>query len=162
MAGRLGITEPTLSVAINRDDWTFGRAPWTAAQVQAIRVELADRRARHNATSGKVEDEADGGDETAADAIAKLVRNPEKAARVKLIVERTAKIKLERELLAGGYVAKADVDKDMQSRVFSVRAKLGELPLRASLIAHKTETECERILIDWAKEVCDYYANGGN
>jgi hypothetical protein len=32
--------------------------------------------------------------------------------------------------------------------------------MRASLIAGKTDLECERILLDWAKEICDHFAAG--
>lgn len=137
-----------------------GRAPkkekYTAADAKSLKAHLLESRAANNATAGDLEES---GDESAIEALSK---NPERVARIKLIIERTAKLKLERELLAGGYVKKEDVEKDRLARVYSVRAKLQEIPLRASLIAMKTEAECERILGDWAREVCDYYANGGN
>ena len=83
----------------------------------------------------------------------------EQEARIKLIVERTAKLKLEREIAAGCYVRKEDVEEAAVRKVYAARALLQEIPLRASLIAHRPERECERILTDWVKEVCDYYAN---
>jgi hypothetical protein len=153
---RLGLSQPRISKLLADPDWSFGGPPWTEQTAKQIEAFLKERRAANNATAAEMEAE----DPDAA--IRALSKNPEKIARVKLIVERTAKIKLERELLAGGYIKKEDAEKESIARVFSVRAKLQEIPLRASLIAHKSEAECERILSDWAREICDYYANGGN
>lgn len=136
-----------------------GRIPkkknYTDADIAPTKAVIKEGRAANNATAAVLED-ADGDD-----AILAIARNPERKARVLLLIERTAKIKLERELLAGGYIKKEEAEKERVTRVFSVRAKLQEIPLRASLIAHKSEAECEAILRDWVKEVCDYYANGG-
>lgn len=155
LAKRLGVSSARVSQLIGggriKDKKTY-----TEADVQKTKAHLTEARAANNATSGDLEES---GDEAAIQA---LSRNPERIARIKLVIERTAKIKLERELLAGGYLKKEDVEKDRLARVYSIRAKLQEIPLRASLIAMKTEAECERILSDWAREVCDYYANGGN
>lgn len=137
-----------------------GRIPkktnYSDADVERAKAAMLEARAGNNATAGDLEES---GDESAIQA---LSRNPERIARIKLIIERTAKLKLERELLAGGYIKKEDAEKERIARVFSVRAKLQEVPLRASLIANKSEAECERILTDWVKEVCDFYAGGGN
>jgi hypothetical protein len=156
MARRLGITPGRMSQLVSGQDWPFPRAPWSDATADLIEAHHAARRAGNNATAGAMEDTA------TDDAIQALSKNPERVARIKLLIERTAKLKLERELLAGGYVKREDAERERTARVYSVRAKLQEIPLRASLIAHKSEAECERVLSDWAREVCDYYANGGN
>jgi hypothetical protein len=159
LAKELGVTQQRVSKLASSEDWTFGKGPWTDAQVPKIKAHVKARRTLNNATAGAYDepqiDETD-------DAIKSLSKNPERVARIKLIIERTAKLKLERELLAGGYIRKEDADKESVARVYSVRAKLQEIPLRASLIAHKSETECEAIISDWMREVCDFYANGGN
>lgn len=158
LAERLGITQGRVSQLV-KDGRIPRRATYTEADVKAAKQTLREARAGANRTVSQVEDEAESGNDSAIQALSK---NPERVARIKLLIERTAKLKLERELLAGGYVKKEDADKEAVGRVFSVRAKLQEIPLRASLIAHKSEAECERILTDWMREVCDYYANGGN
>jgi hypothetical protein len=152
---RLGISQGRVSQLV-----TQGRIPrkaaYTDADVRKLKPRLMDDRAANNAASVEMEE---GGED---DAIKALSRNPERIARIKLLVERTAKIKLERELLAGGYIKKEEAERERVARIFSVRAKLQEIPLRSSLIAHRSEAECERILTDWVKEVCDFYAGGGN
>lgn len=126
---------------------------YTSADRKALRAMLQEARALNNATAGDEDNET---------AIQSLSRNPERIAKIKLIVERTAKIKLERELLAGGYLKKEDVERDLQARVYSVRAKMQELPLRAALIANRSEAECEGIIESWVKEICEHYSSGGN
>jgi hypothetical protein len=136
-------------------DWRWGSGPWTESQAAEINQHLDDVAAAANATAAQHEDRED-----ADSAIRALTRNPEKAARIKLIIARTSKLELERALLAGNYIAKADVEQAQITRIHAVRAKLQELPMRASLIAGKTDLECERILLDWAKEICDHFAAG--
>lgn len=148
LAKKLGISQPRVAKLVKDPDWPFGKGPWKAGDVPAIQRHMSERRAGNNATAESADDNA----------IAALSRNPEKVARIKLVVERTAKIKLERELLAGGYLKKEDVEKDRITRVYAVRAKMMEIPLRCSLIAHKSEAECEAILTDWMKDVCDHFA----
>jgi len=163
LAKQLGISQPRVSQLVKGADWPFGVGPFDLKQIAGIKTYLDARRSVANATAGALDEEPEQSDEKANDeAIKALTRNPERVARIKLVVERTAKLKLEREIVAGCYVRKEDVEKDSSAKVFSVRAKLQEIPLRASLIAHRPERECERILTDWVKEICDYYAGGGN
>lgn len=150
LAGQTGKTQGRIAQLVKE-----GRIPrkpeYTEADADLAKRVIAEGRATNNATMADEDD-----------AIAAISRNPERKARILLLIERTAKIKLERELLAGGYIKKEDAEKERVTRIFSVRAKLQEIPLRASLIAHKSDAECEAILRDWMREVCDYYANGGN
>lgn len=155
LAGQCKVSQPRISQLVS-EGRIPRRASYSPEDVARAKAMLLDGRAGNNATAADLEAS---GDETAIQALSK---NPERVARIKLIIERTAKLKLERELLAGGYIKKEDADKEKVGRVYSVRAKLQEIPLRASLVAHKSEAECERILTDWMREVCDYYANGGN
>jgi hypothetical protein len=159
LALQLGISQPRVSTLVSEPDWPFARSSWSVKDVAAIRSYLQDRRATNNASIAADED---AGDDAAIAQIAAINRSPERVARIKYLIEQTAKVKLQRELLAGVYVRREDVEKERVARVFSVRSKLGELPGRAAQIAGRDATECERILADWVREICDYYATGGN
>ena len=156
LAARLKVSAPRLSELMAESDWSFGKAPWSESQAAKIDAHMKARRAVNNATAAVVEETADDA------AIAAMSKNPERVARIKLIIARTAKITLDREVLAGGYIRREDVERENVARVYSVRAKLQELPLRASLLAHKSEAEIERQLTEIAREICDHYAGGGN
>lgn len=150
LARRLKITRGRMSQIANDPDWSFGRSGWSNATLVRIDQHIAARRESNNATAS---------DEQVSEAeLSSLTSNPEKKARIHLLVERTAKLKLERELLAGGFIKREEVEREQIAKVYSVRAKLQELPLRASLICHKSEAECESILREWMKEICDFYA----
>lgn len=155
LATQLGISQQRLSKLVNSDGWRFGRGPWTWKQLPAIRAHVNERRALNNATAGAFDED---GKEATDATIEALSKNPERVAKIKLIIERTAKLKLERELLAGGYLKKEDVDANRVAQIHAVRAKMQEIPLRASLLAHKPEPAITAILTEWMKEVCDYFA----
>lgn len=161
LAGQLGITQGRVSQLV-KDKRLPRKSEYSVADVKSAKAMLRAARAAANATATSASDSADAELSASDAAIREISKNPERVARIKLLVERTAKIKLERELLAGGYIRKEDVEKDATARVYSVRAKMQEIPLRAALIAHKSEQEAERILTDWMREICDFYANGGN
>src|SRR5687768_1739105 len=98
---KLGVTQQRVSELV-QEKRVPRKREYTQADVDAIKPHLLDARAQNNATASDLEES---GDESAIQA---LSRNPERVARIKLIIERTAKLKLERELLAGGYVKKED------------------------------------------------------
>jgi hypothetical protein len=159
LALQLGITQQRVSELAQDPDWKWGNSSFTEKNVAEIRPWIASRRELNNATAGAYdEDPAPTGNE---DALKALSRNPERVARIKLLIERTAKIKLDRELLSGGYIKKEEADKDKVRKVFSVRQKMQEIPMRASLIANQPEAECEKILSEWMREIADYFAGGG-
>lgn len=153
LATALGVTQQRVSELV-REGRIPRKAKYTADDAKAAREMLTVARAGNNATAGNDDDDPEG-------AVERLKLNPEKLARIKFLIERTAKVKLERELLAGGYVKKTDVQAGLLARVYSIRARLAELPLRAHLLIGKTEVEIESILRDFARETCDHYANGG-
>jgi len=161
LATRLGVNQQRIAKLIRDQEWRWPKnAPWSEKQAAQMDAWLSDRRASNNFGASRLEADAEEDDDESA--IRALSKNPERIARIKLIIERTAKIKLEREMLSGGLMKREEVERQWLQRVYSVRAKMQEIPLRASLIAIKSEAECERILTDWMREVCEYYANGGN
>jgi hypothetical protein len=155
LSGRLRISQQRLSKLLRDPEWRWGRGPWTEDQADEADAWLAGRREANNATAGM-----DSGGVGDAQQLEELKRNPEKLARLRLIIERTAKVKLERELLAGNYLKREQVAREQVSKVYAVRAKLQELPLRAHLLVGKTEAECEAVLIGWMREVCEFFAGG--
>jgi hypothetical protein len=133
---------------------------YTQGDVEKIKLVAAERRACTNRTAA-MSDAAAETEGTLEHALGQLRLNPEKAARVRYLIEKTASVKQRRELEAGGWLRKEDVDSANVRKIYVVRAKMQELPIRAHLLVGKTEVEIERELTAWMKEVCDYFANGG-
>ena len=155
LAQECGVSQPRIAQLV-----ADGRIPrkvsYGEADVRRAKRALLEGRAANNATAAQDED---AGDETA---IERLSKNPERVARIKLVIERTAKIKLERELLAGGYLKREDVERERVARIYAVRAKMQEMPLRSSLLVGKTDAEIHQSLTAWMKEICDHFAAGGS
>jgi hypothetical protein len=88
--------------------------------------------------------------------------------RTRLAAARAAKLELERAILAGRYVRRADVERGRVARVVAVRARLLALPLLAGelagLAAGEIETrltrEVETMLAEFAGEA-PVVAGGG-
>src|SRR5688572_3570270 len=129
-AKRFGVTQQRVS-ELQREG-RIPSGPITEAKAGEVEQQLAEARSVNNATAATVEESADDPELREMEK-----KYPERAVRIKLIIERTAKIRLERQMLAGGYRKREDVEKEDVAKVYSVRAKLQEIPLRSSLIAHK-------------------------
>jgi len=151
----LGVNERTLR------RWCSAGAPHTRKKNGDLRVN-ADEISAWMKTTGRSGEPGRPIENEDADSIERIVRNPERVARIKLLVAREAKLRLETSMQAGGYIPKEDVERDRLARVYSVRARLMELPRRAALIANRSEEDCERLLGDWAREICDHYAREGD
>src|SRR4051812_21590454 len=105
---RLGVNQPRIVELIRDEEWRWPtKAPWTEKQAAQMEAWLKDRRAANNFGASRLEADAEENDDESA--IRALSKNPERIARIKLIIERTAKIKLEREMLSGGYLKREDV-----------------------------------------------------
>ena len=114
---------------------------------------MQDKRANANATASAEPEPSD------RDlAIRELTANPEKAARIKLLIARTSKIEMERSLLAGEYVKREDLKRDQVAKVLAVKTKLVEFPRRAALIANRSVVEVEAVLTEWMQEACAAFA----
>jgi transcriptional regulator with XRE-family HTH domain len=156
LASRLGCTPARVSQYLRRSDWPFGQGEWDEAEVPSIKRWREALRAGANATAssaGPSEGESD-----PASAIERLKQNPERYARVRLMLERTAALKFQREQAEGKFIDKDEVERGRVQRVLAVRSKLEELSSRSALIAMKPETECAKILDQWAKEICNHFA----
>src|SRR5687768_14015718 len=94
LAKELRISQPRVSKLINLPDWPFGRGPWKPADLPGIRTHVSARRSVNNATAGAYDETPATDDPSGMKALA---RSPERVARVKLMIERTALVKLERE-----------------------------------------------------------------
>lgn len=79
-------------------------------------------------------------------------------ARLELIIERTAKIKQEREMIAGDWLKKADVMRERLARIAATKAKAMEITRRGQQIAGKSEAEAGCMLVQWMRELCDSFA----
>lgn len=80
-------------------------------------------------------------------ALEALRRQPLTAAKLKLTVVRAAKLELERDILAGEFVRKSEVEQALARRVYAVRAAFEALPRQiASQLAGLREAEIEDVL----------------
>lgn len=156
LAKRLGVNQQRVSQLVNDPDWSHGRGPWTEVDAKRIEKELVERRSTNNRTAG------DSDDDDAESTVRSITKNPEKIARIRLLISRDAKIKAETAILTGDWVKREDVKTQNIAKALSLRGKTQEIPLRAALIAGKTEIECERVLIEWMKEICELYPTVGN
>lgn len=146
---------------------------YTDADVARIKAYAIEARLNANRTKGQAEEAAaassavtstapsspNGVPEDSESGIRQLRLNPEKAARVRYLIEKTAAVKLDRELKAGGWLKREDVDAANVRKVYAVRSKLQELPMRADLLLGKTTVEIESALTEWMKEVCEFFAS---
>jgi urease accessory protein UreE len=158
-AAAVGIKRPQLSRWEGKGDLPKpAGGVYTDADVERIKAYRIEARLNASRTKGEAE-EAAGITEDSDAGIRQLRLNPEKAARVRYLIEKTASVKLDRELKAGGYLKHEDVEAANVRKVYAVRAKLQELPMRADLLAGKTVVEIEGLLTAWMKEVCEHFAN---
>lgn len=152
LAGKLGVSQQRVSELIHEESWRWGQKNWTDQELTEIREELNRRRGENNATAD-LEDSEDGRDLARA-----LKRDPLKLAKLKKLIKETALIELNTGLKRGDFLPRAEVEAERLTRIEAVKLKMGQLPLRANLIANKPEDECEKILMQWMKEICNAFA----
>jgi hypothetical protein len=123
------------------------RSSYTQAEAVAAKVMLQEGRSVANATASSTDD-----------GIAAISKNPHKIAQIRLLIARE-KLITQRTLIENrGLLPKDDVERAWVAKVLTVRARMIEIPLRASLIAMKDESECEKILTEWMSEICNQFA----
>jgi hypothetical protein len=151
----LGVTSKTAHKYVNDPRWVKAglskTGPWSDAQVEKARV-WRRKYYPSSAADAALVAELPG---HAADPLSEIRDlSPVKKAQLQLVVERAAKLKIERELLLGGYLKKEDVDRGRIERVASVRQELANIRLLALKMEGKGLQDREQILEDWARAVC--------
>jgi phage terminase Nu1 subunit (DNA packaging protein) len=138
-------------------EWTWGAGPWTAAQVKRI---ASWHQGRSREAAAGIGDGA-GADADQENAIRALKLNPEKAARVRLIIQRTVGQELENKEKQGKLLDAELVERGRMERVQAVRESLLALvhtlpPKLVGLGAAAMEGVIEGEL----RGVCNRFANG--
>jgi hypothetical protein len=160
LAKRLGISRPRLNKLLNDPEWRWGRGPWTEAQAAQAESWLEERRREANRTRGRYEEPAaDDLTETDIDPVTAIKRmGPERQARTRVLIERYATLKLDREMKLGLYVLRADVQQEQVKRVLSVKAELQNIEQLVWRLEGRSADDMRVALKDWAKGVCDKFA----
>jgi hypothetical protein len=149
----LGVTAKTINKYIHSGDWSFHKSKWSRALLPKIKA----WRQRHYPPEG---------DDDGGDAIENIrAMPPIKRAQLSVLVERAAKLKLQRELLLGGFVKKEELDKlkeDQERRgvqqIAAVRHELVNIRLLAIKLESKDIRAMEAILEGYAKGICEKFA----
>lgn len=156
----LGVTQKTAHKYVNDPRWTKAglskTGPWSDAQVEKAK---AWRRKffPSSAADAALLAEPSG----ATDPLSEIRDlSPVKRAQLQLVVERAAKLKIEREMLLGGYLKKEDVERGRVERVAAVRQELSNIRLLALKMEGKGLQDREQILEEWARSVCRKFERG--
>src|SRR5689334_7738667 len=94
LAKLLGVSAKTVNKYINGGDWTFHKSKWSRSELPKIKA----WRLRHYPPEGQ-QAEDDSGDDDPVENIRSMP--PIKRAQLSVLVERAAKLKMQRELLLG-------------------------------------------------------------
>jgi hypothetical protein len=167
---RLKVSQQRVSQLIRREGWRWGKFGWTDAELKEIKAWHAELREENPATSSDPSvnplDAAPAitaalmGDVVDPQELLKLVTKPDQRIKLMGVIERAAKVKVDRELLLGGYLKKEDVEAGRLSRVQAVRAELANVRLLAMKMQGMGVIEMERVLEDWARNVCEKFEGG--
>jgi hypothetical protein len=78
--------------------------------------------------------------------------------KLALMIERLAKLKLQREIMLGNFVDREGVESLRVEAIARTKAKLTELPMRAAQLVGMAEGDIAAALRAWAMEVVSMYA----
>ncbi len=159
LAAGVGRAHQVVARWIERPDWNQGRRPpWSIAQARAwATATLGPNPADIAGMDERAETEAsavgNGNDPrvtppTDGSALDALRKSPLSAAKLKLTVVRAQFLELQKAILAGDYVRRAEVEEALVRRVHAVRGALEALPrqLAGRLAEAVDESEVERVL----------------
>lgn len=143
LARRLGRNHGVVSRWVQRPDWRWGKGPWRKAEVEEI------------AAWAKGLQENRAGDEEKE--LAGRVGKAMAAAKYSLIKERTAMIKLMREIKEKEYVLRQAHEEEKAKQWAAVKKALMQLPraLRQILADTVDPGKCEDILVNALRVVCN-------
>lgn len=141
LAALIGRSERATFRHLSRPDWpVHRRAPWTAADVATIRQWLAGLK------SGG----ARGG-----------LGDAERAARVRLLLERARLLQLKRGVESGRYLLRDDVDAMNVRRVLAVKAALFRLPRELAPLCVGRDAATIQVMIEArVRDICEEFARG--
>jgi hypothetical protein len=149
LAKLLGCDEKTLRSYLVDERWPFRRKPrWKVSEVPAMQAWRAQN----------LEQQPDGDGIDADPAITGL--SPERKAKIRLVIERTAKVRLERELLAGRYLLRDAVQSDLVRRASEAKRTLESVVNLTPRLIGKDESEVRRLLAEHVTLVCEIIAGG--
>lgn len=130
--------------------WPFAKSPpWDGADVPRMKAWAATA----------FEQQPEPTDPDTAAAMKDL--SPERQAKLALVIERTAKVKLERELLAGRYIPRERVESDLLGRATEARRTLEAITSLAPRLAGRDEQHIRGELEAAVEHVCRLLSEGG-
>ena len=159
------LSQQRVSQLIKREGWRWVKWGWTDAEIAEIKAWHAELREENPATTSDPTNDSKAaaalgiylGDVVDPHELLKLVTKPEQRIKLTGVIERAAKVKVDRELLLGGYLKKEDVAEGRIARVQAVRAELANIRLLAIKMQGMTVIEMERVLEEWARGVCQKF-----
>lgn len=142
---------------VHRGDWPFGTRPnkhWTAENV----LPWVAANVRSN--------KADPEDEQGALPFAEGQLSQKGQAELRLVRERTAKIRLDREIKAGRYMERQRVEAERLARIQVVKSALLALPRsvrqRADWLPAKSRGRLNTLLEKLVKDILEHFADDGS
>lgn len=157
------VSQQRVSQLIRREGWRWTKWGWTDAELEEIKAWHEGLREENPATSSNPLEAAPAftaalmGNVVDPQELLKLVARPDQRIKLMGVIERAAKVKVDRELLLGGYLKKEEVEMGRLARVQAVRAELANVRLLAMKMQGMGVIEMERALEDWARGVCEKF-----
>lgn len=168
LARQLGRSAKSVNKQVARDAWPFGKAPWPESLLPELRAYFDRLPADNNTRADKPKTEssgkvgaADAPASTVPDTSEDAVRSLSSRAKLQLIVERAAKVKLERGILEGKYLVAEEVEAGRAARVLAVKTALLNLPesgVVELIRASTNDAEAKRVLLDRLMDICHEFA----
>lgn len=146
LANALGKKHPSVRRWIRHADWKFGPGPWPKDQLPEIQF-WADDHLRKNPGEGQFASES-------------KASRKERRAKLQVLIERAAKLRLDRELMGGIYIRRSEVEASRVARVQVVRRELSNIRLLATKMQGMNLIKMEELLENWARGVCQKFASG--
>jgi hypothetical protein len=146
LARAMKLDEKSVRKYLADDRWMFKRTPPWPRSI----VPKADTWRKLN-----LEQQPDGDEVDALEGL-----SAERKTKLRLIIERTAKVRLERELLAGKYLKRDDVEADLIGRASEAKQTLQVITGLAPRLVGKSEAEVRALLADHVDLVCRTLSTG--
>lgn len=151
LAKELGRSNPTVLSYVKRQDWPFARkGPWKRSDLPKMRRWMAQTLAPDLANPDNVLE---------PDPVADLRLSPERLAKVRLLITRQAKLELERAILAGDFLDKAEERRRDLEKIQVVKSALQGLSRRLPpLLVGRSVDEISEIIREEATWIMQAFA----